>query len=67
MKAKYDFSKAERGKFYRPHAVFLLPVYLDPDVDKFVGELAAEKNMDIQSFINDWLRTNMKLAGSSRR
>jgi hypothetical protein len=32
MKKESDFSKAERGKFYRPGARLNLPVYLDPDV-----------------------------------
>ena len=29
MKEEYDFSEAERGKFYRPDAEFDVPVYLD--------------------------------------
>lgn len=28
MKPEYDFSNAERGKFYRPNARLNLPVYL---------------------------------------
>jgi len=28
MKKEYDFSKAERGRFYRPNAKLNLPVYL---------------------------------------
>ena len=59
MKSKYDFSKAEHGKFFRPDAVLQLPVYLDPDVNKFISKLAADKNVDAQSLINDWLRANM--------
>ncbi len=30
MKAEYDFSKGERGKFYHPDAVFSFPIYLEP-------------------------------------
>jgi len=40
MKAEYDFSKGERGKFYDPNAVFSFPVYLEPDVDDFMSALA---------------------------
>ena len=29
MKRKYDFSKAERGKFYRKGTELRLPIYLD--------------------------------------
>ncbi len=32
MKKEYDFSKGERGKFYRPAAKLNLPVYLEPDL-----------------------------------
>ena len=32
MKKEYDFSKEERGKFYRSDAKLNLPVYLEPDL-----------------------------------
>ena len=32
MKKEYDFSKGERGKFFRPGARLNLPVYLEPDL-----------------------------------
>ena len=64
MKAKYDFSKGERGKFYRPDAVFSFPVYLEPDVDEFLSKLAEEKDVDVQQLVNEWLRTNIKLIQS---
>ena len=35
MKTEYDFSKGERGKFYRPDAQLNLPVYLEPDVREY--------------------------------
>ncbi len=40
MKDRYDFSKGVRGKFYRPDAVFRLPVYLDEKVDKYLAAKA---------------------------
>ena len=40
MKAEYDFSQAERGKFYHPNAEFSYPVYLEPDVSAFLDRLA---------------------------
>ena len=64
MKTEYDFSKAERGKFCHPDAVFSFPVYLDPDVNDFLSKLAEEKHVDIQDLVNDWLRVNMKLLQS---
>jgi len=35
MKKEYDFSKGERGKFYRPDIQLNLPVYLEPDLRKY--------------------------------
>ena len=64
MKAEYDFSKGERGKFYNSEAVFSFPVYLEPDVDEFMSRLAEEKNIDVQQLINEWLRVNIKLIQS---
>lgn len=32
MKDEYDFSKGERGKFYRPGLKLQLPVYLHDEV-----------------------------------
>lgn len=61
MKAEYDFSKAQRGRFYHPNAVFRCPVYLDPDVNDFLSKLAEEKQVDIQDLVNDWLRVDMRL------
>lgn len=61
MKAEYDFSKAERGKFYHPGADFSFPIYLDPDVNEFLTRLAKQKQVDVQDLVNEWLRVNMKL------
>ena len=43
MKAEYDFSKGERGKFYNPKSVFNLPIYSEKDRDDCIYELANEK------------------------
>ncbi len=64
MREQYDFSHAERGKFYHPDAVFSFPVYLEPDVDDFMSRLADEKGLDIQRLVNDWLRVNIQLLQS---
>ncbi len=66
MKAEYDFSKAERGKFYHPDAVFSFPVYLKPDVNEFLSRLAEQKHIDTQDLVNDWLRVTMKLVQSAQ-
>jgi len=64
MKAEYDFSKGERGKFYNPDAEFSFPVYLEPDVDDFMNRLADEKDVNVQELVNEWLRVNIKLVQS---
>ncbi|NJM42683.1 MAG: hypothetical protein HC853_19065 [Anaerolineae bacterium] len=61
MKAKYDFSKGVRGKFYRPGATFTFPIYLDPDIEKLLGQLAERKQVDVEKLVNDWLRANLQL------
>jgi hypothetical protein len=35
MKKEYDFSRGERGKFYRPGARLNVPVYLEPDLREY--------------------------------
>ena len=64
MKSEYDFSKGERGKFYSPDVEFSFPVYLEPDVDDFMNQLADERDIDIQGLVNEWLRANIKLIQS---
>ena len=63
MRKEYDFSKGERGKFYRSDVELNLPIYLEPDVAKFLGELAQAKNMAVESIVNDWLRQDIALIG----
>jgi hypothetical protein len=42
MKAEYDFSRGERGKFYNPDAVLSFPIYLELDVDEFIRQIARQ-------------------------
>lgn len=64
MKAEYDFSKGERGKFYNPDAIFSFPVYLEPDVDSFLSTLADDRDIDVQELVNEWLRMNIQMIRS---
>ncbi len=36
MKPASDFSKGERGKFFRSNAELRLPIYLSPDVQNYL-------------------------------
>ena len=64
MKKEYDFSKGERGKFYRPDATLNLPVYLDPDVLGFVEEIARKRGSDVSTVVNELLKVDIQLARS---
>ncbi len=64
MKAEYDFSKGERGKFYKAEAVFQTPIYLKKDVDDFIRHLADTKGKDVGELVNDLLRRNIRLIQS---
>lgn len=61
MKKEYDFSKGIRSKFYRANTVLNLPIYLDPDVAKFVDKYAKLKKVDTQKVVNNILRSNKSL------
>ena len=67
MKAEYDFSKGERGKFYRPEATLNLPVYLEPDVDIFMRQVSLKTGKDVEKLVNEWLRSNIKLVESAQQ
>jgi hypothetical protein len=62
MKEEYDFSKGERGKFFRNNVKLNLPVYLDDEVMAFVERVAKKKNQDISSVVNQLLRNGMQIA-----
>jgi hypothetical protein len=58
MKKEYDFSKGIRGKFYNPNGAFNLPVYLEPEIAKFVQKLSVEKKLDRSKIVNRLLKKN---------
>jgi len=46
MKKEYDFSKAERGRFFHPEAKMNIPVYLDQDIESWFAEKAKVRNVE---------------------
>ena len=60
MRKEYDFSKGERGKFYRPDSTINIPVYLDKEIFDFVQKIASEKGITSSSVVNQLLRNNMR-------
>jgi len=66
MKKEYDFSKGERGKFYRPDVKLNLPVYLEEEVLAFVQCIARRRKADLSSVVNQLLRSDMKSAATPK-
>ena len=61
MKREYDFSKAERGKLYRPGAKLKMPIYLDEEVLGYLTERAEAKGVEIGDLVNDILKKDIAL------
>lgn len=61
MKEEYDFSKGERGKFYRPNTTLNLPVYLDADILDYLSDKAKAKGVEVNEMVNDLLRKDIDL------
>ena len=62
MKKEYDFSKAQRGRFYRSHAKLNLPVYLDPTIEKRLATAARKRGEDLGTLVNRLLKHEIELA-----
>lgn len=61
MRDNYDFSKAERGKFFKPYAKLNLPVYLEEEVMKYFTAKAQTKGVELNTMINDLLKKDIAL------
>lgn len=66
MKREYDFSKAERGKFYRKGAKLRLPIYLDARVQNRLERIARSRGSDIGELVNQLVEKEIRLIRSSR-
>ena len=61
MKEEYDFSKGVRGKFYNKDAKFNLPIYLKPEIEEFVTNLANKQKTSISEIVNNLLFKDKEL------
>ena len=57
MKDEYDFSNAERGKFFRPDLRLIPPVRLEPEVLDFLATSAKKRG----TTVNQLLKKDMEL------
>lgn len=64
MKPEYDFSKSERGKFFRPNAELRLPIYLSADIQAYLTERAAQKGMPLGEMVNALLKQEIQIIES---
>lgn len=61
MKSHYDFSKGVRGQFYRPDAIFRLPIYLDEEVEHYLSTKADAKGVDLSDLVNELLKREIEI------
>jgi len=61
MKKEYDFSKGERGKFYRPDAELHLPIYIEPDMMEALRKLSKKKGVDVSTIVNEWIKKDISI------
>ena len=66
MKDEYDFSSAERGKFFREGARVVPPVHLDPEVLDYLSERASARGISLSKLVNTLLRKNIELIDAGR-
>jgi hypothetical protein len=64
MKPEYDFSKGERGKFFRPDAELRLPIYLNAEVQAYLAERAAQKGIPLGEMVNMLLKHEIQIVES---
>jgi len=64
MKPECDFTKGERGRFFRPDAEARLPIYLDAEIQKYLADRAAEKGVPLTDLVNGLLRQEIQIIES---
>jgi hypothetical protein len=61
MKDEYDFSNAQRGRFFRSDATLVPPVHLDPDVLTFLSARAEARGISLNELVNALLKKDIEL------
>ncbi len=61
MKRDYDFSKAERGKFYRGSAELRLPIYLETKLQNQLERLSRKTGKDVGDMVNELVKKEVEL------
>jgi hypothetical protein len=66
MKDEYDFSNAERGKFYRPDAQLIPPVHLDPEILSYLSARADALDKSLDELVNELLRKDIEIIEAAK-
>ncbi|NCQ71486.1 MAG: toxin-antitoxin system, antitoxin component [Microcystis aeruginosa W13-16] len=61
MREEYDFSKGKRGLYSRDKKDLHLPIYLEPNLEKYYKNIASQKNTDLSAIINTILEKEKEI------
>jgi hypothetical protein len=61
MREEYDFSGAERGKYFDLKAQYSVPLYLEAEVLNYFAAKAQAKGVDLNVLVNDLLKKDIDL------
>jgi hypothetical protein len=61
LEDEYDFSGAERGKFFKKDAVLVPPVHLEPEILQFLMARAKARGASLDELVNQLLRKDIEL------
>jgi hypothetical protein len=61
MKEEYDFANAQRGRFYKPDAVLVPPIHLEPDVLVYLQARADARGVSLNTLVNLLLKKDIEL------
>ncbi len=66
MKDEYDFSVAERGKFFRHDNQPVPPIHLDADILEYLMSRAQARGASLSDLVNSLLRKDIELIEAGR-
>ena len=66
MKAQYDFSKAERGKFHHQKLELSPPVHLDPAIAAWLSLRAESTGTSLDELVNELLKKDIELIEAAK-
>ena len=61
MPAEIDFSGGTRGKFHQSAIKLNVPVYLDEEIQRYLGDIAAKKGVPLSELANDLLKKEIAI------